>query len=347
MSGSQKYFRPEHLIAGVSGGLLSVLLTHPLELVKVRFQVDDLKRSSRRVSATSFRPAYKGVFNAFSTIYRSGGVRGLYGGVTPSLVGSGSAWGLYFLIYNGLKSRRIENGAGQSKDGAGQSKLDAHRSKFDATQSRKNCAITGAGPQNTNAGRDLTLIEHLTLAGQTGLVTLTLTNPIWVAKTRLCLQYEKNTSALNSPASAKGMKEVLSSLWKNEGVRGLYRGYFPGIIGISHGVVQFVSYEEMKKRYCRRRGLASNSKLGTTEYLLFSSLSKLVAAGLTYPYQVVRSRLQEQHRKYSGVKDVILNIARTEGVYGFYKGLLPCLLRVVPATAITFVTYENVVRLLA
>ena len=31
-----------------------------------------------------------------------------------------------------------------------------------------------------------------------------------------------------------------------------------------------------------------------------------------------------------------------EGVKGFYKGLVPSLMRVVPATMITFVTYENV-----
>ena len=143
------------------------------------------------------------------------------------------------------------------------------------------------------------------------------------------------------------MTEVLLSLWRAEGLRGWYRGYLPGIIGISHGVVQFVCYEEMKKRYSRKRGIPLNSKLGTTEYLIFSSASKLIATSLTYPYQVVRSRLQEQHRQYLGVKDVIKNVINAEGVYGFYKGLFPCLLRVLPATAITFVTFENVSRFLA
>lgn len=33
---------------------------------------------------------------------------------------------------------------------------------------------------------------------------------------------------------------------------------------------------------------------------------------------------------------------RREGVRGFYKGLLPNLIRVTPATALTFVVYENV-----
>lgn len=39
-------------------------------------------------------------------------------------------------------------------------------------------------------------------------------------------------------------------------------------------------------------------------------------------------------------------VFRFEGANGFYKGLVPNLIRVVPATAITFVVYEKVSRAL-
>lgn len=99
------------------------------------------------------------------------------------------------------------------------------------------------------------------------------------------------------------------------------------------------------------------TKLGTAEYLTFAAISKLVAALTTYPYQVnyieryydvnrsfqvVRARLQDQQNKYSGSLDCISKILKLEGVKGFYKGLSPNLLRVVPATMITFVVYENI-----
>lgn len=42
----------------------------------------------------------------------------------------------------------------------------------------------------------------------------------------------------------------------------------------------------------------------------------------------------------------ILSGYRNEGARGFYKGLTPNLARVVPATMITFVVYENVSRYL-
>lgn len=77
-----------------------------------------------------------------------------------------------------------------------------------------------------------------------------------------------------------------------------------------------------------------------------SSSSKVAAMAATYPYQVVRSRLQvraDSHFSYAGPIDVIRKTARNEGFWAFYRGIVPSTLRVLPGTCITFVTYEAVI----
>ncbi|KAA0197008.1 Mitochondrial folate transporter/carrier, partial [Fasciolopsis buskii] len=196
-----------------------------------------------------------------------------------------------------------------------------------------------------------------------GSLTLCITNPIWVVKTRLCLQYERLAQiAERSVASSKigdtgrlyrtiprseTTWSTLVNLWRFEGLRGLYRGFLPGLFGVSHGAIQFMLYEEMRNAYNQRyRDRPVNAKLTALEYLTFASVSKLAAALLTYPYQVVRSRLQDQHRHYRGLVHVVRELWIFEGFLGFYKGIVPNLLRVVPACAITFVIYEYMVDLL-
>lgn len=46
-------------------------------------------------------------------------------------------------------------------------------------------------------------------------------------------------------------------------------------------------------------------KQNALEYITMAALSKLFAVATTYPYQVVRVRLQDQHNKYNGVMDVL------------------------------------------
>ena len=63
----------------------------------------------------------------------------------------------------------------------------------------------------------------------TGLVTLILTNPIWVTKTRLCLQYGRGTGPTSGGVFYKGTIDALFKIYKMEGIRGLYKVCITGL----------------------------------------------------------------------------------------------------------------------
>lgn len=74
---------------------------------------------------------------------------------------------------------------------------------------------------------------------------------------------------------------------------------------------------------------------------MFAAFSKLVAAIFTYPYQVVRTRLQDQHHDYRGTLDCINRIWRLEQFKGFYKGISPYMVHVTPNILVIMFFYEN------
>ena len=47
------------------------------------------------------------------------------------------------------------------------------------------------------------------------------------------------------------------------------------------------------------------------------------------------------HETYKGFLDVITTIIDKEGPKGLFRGLVPCYLKVIPATAILFMTNER------
>ncbi|GAA47560.1 mitochondrial folate transporter/carrier [Clonorchis sinensis] len=291
--------------AGVAAGAASTVVVHPLDLAKVRLQADG------STSTLPNRTVDRGTFRTLTDVVKIRGLRGLYLGLTPNVIGASGSWGLYFLLYAALRSSL----------------------------------------QRGDATKPLTALEYFGCGTLAGSLTLTIMNPMWVIKTRLCLQYEQPASRhLVQPSiSLRTLStwEALTNLWRYEGITGLYKGYLPGLVGVSHGAVQFMLYEKMRNAYNERfRHRPVNAKLTSWEYFTFACLSKLAATSLTYPYQVVRTRLQDQHRQHRGAIQIIRTMYRCEGLLSFYKGLTPNLLRVTPACAVTFVVYEQTITVL-
>ena len=85
------------LLSGSSAGVISVLLTYPLDMVRARlaFQITGEHQ-------------YHSIVHAFSSIYKSeGGVQGFYRGINPTLAGMIPYAGVSFYAFNALKELLI------------------------------------------------------------------------------------------------------------------------------------------------------------------------------------------------------------------------------------------------
>ncbi|KIS66599.1 uncharacterized protein UMAG_05588 [Mycosarcoma maydis] len=274
------------------------------------------------------------VIGALNEIVKADGWKGLYRGLSPNVAGNSASWGLYFLWYTMIKER-----------------MSASNSSLDAA---------------TGEPKKLSAAQHLLAASESGAITALMTNPIWVVKTRMFTtprSLAPNTASTAATATTRAPPEVYRGLWhglisiyRTEGIRGWYKGAGLALFGVSNGAIQFMAYEELKKwrTSIAARKLQSDTlstpvdtsmiKLSNAEYIVMSGVSKVAAILLTYPYQVIRSRIQNHATShiYPNISTCIRLTYTQEGLRAFYKGLVPNLVRILPGTCVTFVVYENV-----
>jgi solute carrier family 25 folate transporter 32 len=231
----------------------------------------------------------------------------------PNFIGSMCAWGLYMFGYNLARNA-----------------LSSHVAHPDAPSKAHSASV------------------NFVSAAAAGIISATLTNPIWLIKTRLQLQVSGSASAgAGAAASYTGMLHCARCIVAEEGAAGLFRGLLPGLMLVSHGAVQFMAYEELKSFW----GGMEPGALNSGHYLVMGAASKVIASITTYPFQVIRTRLQMRQsasagRLYVGVTDTASEMLKREGLGGFYKGLTPNLIRVVPSSAITLAVYEGLSKAL-
>lgn len=355
------------LVAGFLGGSASTVLLYPLDLVKVRLQVNENSFSKstgtllgRNGSASDVhRKGNATIVHTLKGVIRHEGVRGLYQGLTPALIGNSASWGGYFFFYEQMKKEMIVLKRGRDER-------------------------NGSGTMTTD-DRDVILgpLENFTAACLSGAIMVGFTNPIWLIKTRMQLQLKRaQEGKLKEAAQTKTSSSVkppytnvlnaVQTIVREEGVLALYKGTIPALMLTTNGGIQFVAYEFLKLNfgeYTKAARENNNHKHGVLErfqdslgYLSMGAVSKILASTATYPVQLIKSRLQQRsqtvelsssgdvqivNRHYRGVVDCAGKIWKNEGLLGFFKGSVANALRVAPSSAITFVVYEGVSDMLS
>ncbi|KAL8675274.1 MAG: hypothetical protein Q9168_000395 [Polycauliona sp. 1 TL-2023] len=322
-----------HLLAGGVGGMTSATLTSPLDVLKTRLQSDFYQgqivasRSARGIPPPAQLGYLRGgllhfteTFQILFSIHKVEGWRALFKGLGPNLTGVVPARAINFYTYGNGK-RIISD-------------------KF-------------------NNGQEAPWI-HICAAINAGIITGTATNPIWLIKTRL--QLDKSRAAEAGTSSVRRYQNSLDCLrqtFRAEGFKGLYRGLTASYLGVTESTLQWFLYEQGKIYLGRREAqLIASGRDPTLWDRTMSWGGKVGAAGgakffaaiITYPHEVVRTRmrqapLQNGRLKYTGLLQCFSVIWREEGMAALYGGLTPHMLRVVPSAAIMFGMYEFVLRL--
>jgi solute carrier family 25 protein 33/36 len=182
-----------------------------------------------------------------------------------------------------------------------------------------------------------------------GLTGNTLTSPIWMVRTRVVILADASAGQ----RAYTGYRDAISTIFREEGIGGFYKGIQASYWGCSEGAIQFILYEQMKTRLLKRhnekleaRGLPPDSQLTKATIFWSAALAKMCAAVTTYPHEVARTRMREQARsgvfKYRGMWQTISLVAKEEGRQGLYSGMGIHLVKVVPNSALMFLTYEVV-----
>lgn len=243
-------------------------------------------------------------------IIKREGVPGLYSGLNSSLLGIAVTNGVYYYFYE--------------------------RSRETILRSR-----TG--------GKCLSTLESMLAGLIAGSATTVISNPIWVIQTAQAVRTLGNT--LNQPVVTKnlGFFETIQSILAKDGLGAFWRGLGPALVLVINPIIQYTAFEQLKNALIARRtrklhaaGAGAAVTLAVPsdlDFFFLGAISKLVATSITYPYIVVKSRLQAgsaNASRYKSALDGLLTIFREEGVEGLYKGIGSKALQSVLTAAIFF-----------
>jgi solute carrier family 25 folate transporter 32 len=86
-------------LSGAIGGFTSGIVTCPLDVIKTKLQA----QGGLQVQGTGRTRVYKGLFGTANVIWKEEGLRGMYRGLGPIIMGYLPTWAVWFTVYNKSK----------------------------------------------------------------------------------------------------------------------------------------------------------------------------------------------------------------------------------------------------
>lgn len=294
--------------AGATAGLISRFVIAPLDVVKIRLQLqthslsDPLTHHDLRGG-----PIYKGTLPTLRHILRHEGVTALWKGNVPAE--------LLYVCYFGVQ--------------------------FTTYRRATLLLRSSASPDTNSLPQSAESFIAGAVAGGTG---TTLTYPLDLLRTRFAAQ--------GNDRVYPSLRAAVRQIWREEGVRGYFRGLGPALGQIIPFMgVFFAAYETL------RPPLSQLDLPFSSGGAVAGTISSVAAKTITFPLDLVRKRIQVQgptrsryvHKNIPeydrGALSTAMAIVSREGFRGLYRGLTVSLFKAAPASAVTMWTYERALRL--
>ncbi|XP_014382062.1 solute carrier family 25 member 40 [Alligator sinensis] len=305
----------QQAVASCCGATITSLLVTPLDVVKIRLQVQSNPLTKGKcfiyssglmdhvcvcengnTKAWYKKPGhFKGMLDAFVKIVRMEGIKSLWSGLPPTLMMALPTTVIYFTCYDQLSEA-----------------LGATLGKGDFIP---------------------------ILAGSLSrLGSVTVISPLELVRTKLQARQ----------LSYRQLHVCISNTIAKDGWLSLWRGWGPTVLrDVPFSAMYWYNYEHLKEGLCKRYDMHE-----PTFMMCFASgaISGSIAALLTLPFDVVKTHKQTQlwecetlnisQRKSASTWTVMKKIVAESGFTGLFAGVIPRLIKVAPACAIMISTYE-------
>jgi len=324
----------------------------PMDTIKTVMQVRQsrlptLAVESGAVTGGSAGSTCPGVVGHWASLTQSGGMGRMWRGVQTMFTGCIPAHAAYFSVYEGCKAAfNAESAAPPSSSIIiSSSSADGDKSGNSSSSSSSCCsASSGNSPFASGAAVALATMCHDVIM-----------TPMDCIKQRLQLGYHSNS-----------VYDCACAMFRQEGPRAFMLSYPTTLLmNVPYALVMGTSNEAI------RNALNPGEEYSLSTYIAAGAGSGMIAAAVTNPLDVVKTRLQTQHLRFANLEDIVkaetsanqlpcprqpirytgmLQAARTllaeEGAAIFARGMQARMLIHAPSVAICWTTYESVKHLL-
>lgn len=311
----------ESPISGAGAGLASGIVTCPLDVIKTKLQAQGGFAALKGAGSKPAKQMYHGIVGSATTIVKEEGIRGLYRGLGPLLMGYLPTWAIYLTIYE--KSREPYYELSQNW----------WLARCYASLTAGACSTILTSPIWVIKTRLMSQSNRSTSEGK-----------------RISFYYKSTWDAAKQMYRSEGIRSFYSGL--TPALLGLTH------VAVQFPLYEF--FKTSFTGYGIGEHPAEDSKSTWIGISAATFLSKTCASTATYPHEVLRTRLQTQQRrsnvsssdgmrmqgqdKYNGLIQTTKIMFKEEGWRGFYAGLGTNLIRAIPSAMTTMLTYELLQR---